>query len=67
MNLSQFPSNFDLFYELIKMTNIELKRLNWSTEQCRQYLFKRYRKRSRQVLSEEEFIELLEFLKSLPN
>ncbi len=56
-----------IFYELIRLTNIELKRLNWSVEQARKYLLKTYGKRSRQVLSDEELIEFLEFLKRLPN
>ncbi len=61
-----FPE-LNLLPELIRLTNIELKRLNWSVENARKYFLKTYKKRSRQVLSHEELIEFLEFLKRLPN
>ena len=60
-------NNPEIFPELIKLTNIELKRLDWSVEQAREYLLKTYDKRSRQVLSDDELIEFLEFLKRLPS
>ncbi len=56
-----------IFPELIRLTNIELKRLNWSVEKAREYTLRTYGKRSRQVLSDEELIEFLESLKRLPN
>lgn len=48
---------------MINLTNIELEKLNWSNEQCREYLIEKYGSRSRQVLSDEELIEFLEFLR----
>ncbi|MDJ0730670.1 MAG: hypothetical protein QNJ33_11830 [Crocosphaera sp.] len=50
-------------YHLIKLSNIELKRLNWSVQQAREYTLRTYGKRSRQVLSEEELIDFYVFLR----
>ncbi|WP_009544413.1 hypothetical protein [Crocosphaera subtropica] len=54
------------FSEIIARSNAELKRLKWTTEQGREYLIKTYGKRSRQVLSDEELLEFLRYLESLP-
>ena len=54
------------FSEIIARSNAELKRLKWTTEEGRQYLIKTYGKRSRQVLSDEELLEFLRYLESLP-
>ncbi len=53
------------FAEIIARSNVELKRLKWTTEQGREYLIKTYGKRSRQVLSDEELLEFLRYLESL--
>ncbi|MDJ0507755.1 MAG: hypothetical protein QNJ64_00635 [Crocosphaera sp.] len=64
----QAPEEEELldFSEIIARSNAELKRLQWTTEQGRQYLIKTYGKRSRQVLSDEELLEFLRYLESLP-
>ncbi|MEA5512346.1 hypothetical protein VB715_21465 [Crocosphaera sp. UHCC 0190] len=54
------------FSDIIARSNAELKRLKWTTDQGREYLLKTYGKRSRQVLSDEELLEFLHHLESLP-
>ena len=54
------------FSEIIARSNVELKRLKWTTEQGREYLIRTYGKRSRQVLSDEELLEFLRYLEGLP-
>lgn len=54
------------FSDIIARSNAELKRLGWKTEQGRDYLLQTYGKRSRQVLSDEELLEFLHYLESLP-
>ncbi len=52
------------FSDIIAKTNLELKRLGWTNEQGRDYLLQTYGKRSRQLLSDEELFEFLQFLES---
>lgn len=52
--------------DAIARTSIELKRLNWSNQQGREYLKKQYGKRSRQELTDEEMLEFLHYLESQP-
>ena len=54
------------FWEIIARSNIELKRVKWTTEQGRDYLIKTYGKRSRQVLSDKELLDFLHYLENLP-
>ena len=54
------------FSEIIARSNIELKRVKWTTEQGRDYLIKTYGKRSRQVLSDKELLDFLHYLENLP-
>jgi hypothetical protein len=54
------------FSEIIAKSNVELKRLRWTNEQGRNYLLQTYGKRSRQLLSDEELLEFLNYLSSLP-
>ncbi|GBF78679.1 hypothetical protein [Aphanothece sacrum] len=54
------------FSEIIASSNVELKRLKWTNEQGREYLLKTYGKRSRQVLDDNELLEFLHYLESLP-
>jgi hypothetical protein len=53
------------FDELIKQSDIELKRLGWTKEQGRDYLLENYGKRSRLMLTDVELLEFLQYLKSL--
>lgn len=52
------------FSEVISKTNRELKRIEWTTQQGKEYLMKTYGKRSRQLLSDEELLDFLKFLES---
>lgn len=54
------------YEDIVAATDIELKRLGWTTEQGRDYLIQTYGKRSRVYLTNEEFFEFLDYLKSLP-
>lgn len=54
------------FSEIIARSNVEMKRLGWTKVQGREYLIQTYGKRSRQVLSDEELLEFLDYLESLP-
>jgi len=52
------------FNQIIDQTAIEMKRLNWSQEQGKKYLLETYGKKSRHLLSDEELIEFLNYLKT---
>jgi hypothetical protein len=54
------------FSEVIARSNVELKRLNWTQEHGKNYLLQTYGKRSRQLLSDGELIEFLQYLESQP-
>ena len=53
--------------DAIARTSVELKRLGWSNQQGREYLEHKYNKRSRQHLNDEEMLEFLHYLESLPS
>ncbi|MGL5034693.1 MAG: hypothetical protein ACRC6M_12925 [Microcystaceae cyanobacterium] len=55
------------FSEVIARSNVELKRLNWTNEQGKNYLLQTYGKRSRQLLSDEELLEFVLYLEAQPN
>ncbi len=55
------------FSEIISRSNVELKRLGWTSDQGRNYLLQTYGKRSRQLLSDEELLEFLIYLEAQPN
>ncbi len=54
------------FNEIIAQMNGEMKRLGWNKEQGKVYLLEAYGKRSRHLLSDEELLEFLAYLQSLP-
>jgi hypothetical protein len=59
------PESVDLS-DVIAQTDIELRRLNWTNLQGREYLEQTYDKRSRQELSELELYEFLSYLEEQP-
>lgn len=63
-NVSEEPMDFS---EIIARSNLELKRLGWTSEQGRNYLLQTYGKRSRQLLSDDQLIEFLAYLEQQPN
>ncbi len=52
--------------DIIARTNVELRRLKWTSEQGRKFLEETYGKRSRSLLSESELSEFLEYLEKQP-
>ncbi|AFZ49938.1 hypothetical protein [Dactylococcopsis salina] len=52
--------------DIIARTNVELRRLNWTSEQGRKFLGETYGKRSRSLLSDAELLEFLEYLEKQP-
>ncbi|NCJ08642.1 hypothetical protein GS597_19450 [Synechococcales cyanobacterium C] len=52
--------------DVITQTDVELKRLRWTTAKGRKYLEQVYSKRSRQHLTTPELLEFLQYLQSLP-
>jgi len=48
--------------DIIARTNVELRRLKWTSEEGRKFLEETYGKRSRSLLSESELLEFLEYL-----
>jgi hypothetical protein len=61
----QTTENID-FNELIQAQNQELKRLCWTNKQTQKYIINKYRKIHRQFLTEEQLMDFLNYLKSLP-
>lgn len=53
--------------DIIAQTDVELRRLGWGVAQGREFLEKTYGKRSRHDLSDEELLEFLLYLESLPD
>ncbi|MEB3159874.1 MAG: hypothetical protein VKL20_00295 [Synechocystis sp.] len=64
-NLDNLEEPID-FSEIIARSNLELKRLGWTSDQGRNYLLQTYGKRSRQLLSDEQLIEFLAYLEQQP-
>ncbi len=60
------PPPIDLS-DVISQTSIEMRRLRWTIEDGRRYLQQTYQKNSRNDLTEEELIEFLCYLESLPD
>ena len=53
------------FNEIKKLTDIEIKRLSWTKEQGINYIKKKYGKRSRLHLTDEQILDFLGYLQSL--
>jgi hypothetical protein len=64
---TEMPTGPMDFSEIIARSNLELKRLGWTSEQGRNYLLQTYGKRSRQLLSDEQLIEFLAYLEQQPD
>jgi hypothetical protein len=65
-DLSQNQEPVD-FSDPIAQIDTEMMRVGWTKEQGRDHLKKTYKKRSRQQLSDEELLDFLSHLKSLPS
>lgn len=53
--------------DIIIQTDVELRRLGWTVAQGREYLEQSYNKRSRHDLTDEELLEFLLYLETLPS
>ncbi len=53
--------------ELIARIGVSIKRLGWNNKQGSDYLQRTYGKKTRHDLADEELLEFLEYLESLPN
>ncbi len=53
--------------DAIAKTDVQIRRLGWNTKQGREFLQTRYGKSSRQLLSDEELFDFLQYLQSLPD
>ncbi len=51
----------------IAQTTLEIQRLGWDNTQGREFLQKRYNKRARSQLSDEELLDFLHYLQTQPN
>jgi hypothetical protein len=52
--------------DVIAKTDVEMERLNWTPQQGREYLINTYGKRGRTLLTEEELLDFLQYLESIP-
>ncbi len=52
--------------DVIARTTVEVKRLGWTNQQGKDYLLQTYGKRSRQLLTDEELLDFLNYLSSQP-
>ena len=50
----------------IAQIDVEMRRLGWTREQGREHLIQTYGKRARSLLTDEQLLEFLEYLKSQP-
>ena len=64
LDISQGPIDLS---DIIAQTDVELRRLGWTSIQGREYLEQTYQKRSRQQLSDEELLAFLLYLESQPS
>jgi hypothetical protein len=55
------------FNDIKQKTDIEIKRLSWTKDQGKEFLMSRYGKRSRLHLTDEQLLEFLRYLETLPN
>lgn len=51
----------------IAQTHVQLERVGWTAKEGQEHLIKTYGKRARAMLTEEELIDFLNYLKSLPS
>lgn len=58
------PETMPDIKDVMAKTEIEIRRLGWTTQQGRNFLLQRYGKRARTLLSDEELFDFLEYLES---
>ncbi|MEO1374868.1 MAG: hypothetical protein AAFW70_11210 [Cyanobacteria bacterium J06635_10] len=52
--------------DVIAKTDVEIERLGWTPEEGKEYLIQTYGKKGRTLLTEEELLDFLKYLESLP-
>ncbi|MGB3637625.1 MAG: hypothetical protein WBA39_08620 [Rivularia sp. (in: cyanobacteria)] len=52
--------------DIIAKTDVEMERLSWTPQQGREYLINTYGKRGRTLLTEDELLDFLQHLESIP-
>lgn len=52
--------------DVIAKTDVEMERVGWTPQQGREYLIQTYGKRGRTLLTEDELLDFLQYLESLP-
>ena len=65
LNPPELLPSFDLS-DVIAQTDVEIRRLNWTVKQGQEHLQNFYHKKSRQQLTDDELLDFLEYLQSLP-
>jgi len=63
----EIPENKLDFEQILTLTEKEMKRIGWTADQGQKYLIETYGKRSRQLLKDDELLEFLRYLESLPS
>jgi len=54
------------FGQILSQSDQELKRLGWTADRGQKYLIETYGKKSRQLLKNEELLEFVQYLQSIP-
>ncbi|MEO0540522.1 MAG: hypothetical protein AAFZ80_06620 [Cyanobacteria bacterium P01_A01_bin.105] len=65
-DLTAFDTASTDLSDVIAQTDVEMRRLGWTSQQGREHLEGTYHKRSRQQLTDEELLEFLLYLESQP-
>ncbi|MGB7441809.1 MAG: DUF5906 domain-containing protein [Coleofasciculaceae cyanobacterium] len=56
----------EIYVELMRGSDLEIKRLGWSVAQAKEVTIKRYGKESRQLMSNQELEDFVEWLRGIP-
>lgn len=54
------------FWEFLDLLDREAERIGWSSSRFKKYVFRKYGKKSRRLMTDEQLWELYDDLKSLP-
>lgn len=65
--MNKIPLTVIDFWAIKHAIDDEVKRVGWVREECKYVIRKRYKKLSRLVMSDEQLLDLLAYLRSLPD
>ena len=54
------------FFELLELLDKEAERTGWTLSKFKKYVLRKYGKKSRYLMTDEQLWELYDYLKSLP-